>query len=436
MADLSCKLPLSENTVEVMQFLCSNPKVKKALEQAKLQEPYTIEEQIEICEVAAPPMKEAKRAELIHEKMRSYGLDAEIDPVGNVIGRYKGMNPEAPVCVVCAHIDTAFPEGTDVRVRRQGGKLYAPGISDDTRGLACMLQVIRLFVSNDIRTQGDVVFIGTVGEEAEGDLRGVKRIFYSSGIHVDGVIAIDSADTGKLLYGSTGSKRYKVEYTGPGGSSFTDFGKVPNPISALCRAGVLLSSLEVPKNPRTTYSIGTIQGGSVVNVIADHAQCELDLRSDDNGVLNNLVSMVLPMFEQAADLENDSIEGLKEENKINCKITPLGYRPAGMQNSSSPVLQAARAAQEALGIPLTSFTSASTDQNVPMSLGIPSTTIGGGGIDYGNHSLSECYEPKDSYLGPQLCLLSVLSLVGLENGPAPMLEIYSASPKPSWSDKL
>lgn len=429
-------VPLKEETIVSMEAVFNDPKVKKALEQAVPQEIFTIEEQIEICEIPAPPMKEAKRAELIADKIRSYGLEPEIDPVGNVIARLKGIDPDGPVCVVSAHMDNSFKEGTDTSVRRQGGRLFAPGISDASRALACMLQVIRMMINNDIKPRGDILFIGTVGQEAEGDLRGVKRIFSSSGIHIDGVVVLDGADPGRLLYGSTGSKRYKIEYNGPGGHSFLNFGEYPSATQALCRAGALLADLRVPKEPKTTYTLATMSGGSSVNAIAEHAECEIDLRSEDAQLLDSLVQEALPLFAHGAEAENARWNVTDPALQVKCKITPIGHRPAGISKPDSPVIQAARAAQAALGIDLTEYISASTDQNVPMSLGIPSTTIGCGGREGFNHSLSEWYEPLRSYEGPQLCLLTALALVGLEDGPEALLPQYTAGKTVSWQDQL
>ncbi|MCD8339193.1 MAG: M20/M25/M40 family metallo-hydrolase, partial [Burkholderiales bacterium] len=386
-------MKLKPESKDVINKIYNLEKVKKALEQIVLQEPYTIEEQIEICEMPAPPMKELHRGELIRDKIKAYGLHAEMDPVVNVIARYRGIDPEAPVCAIAAHIDTVFSEDIDVNVRRHAGKLYGPGIACNARGVACMLQVIRALVSNEIRTKGDILFIGTVGEEAEGDLRGVKRIFYTSGMHIDGMLALESSNPGRLLWGSTGSKRYKIEFLGPGGHSFLDFGKSPSATQALCRAGAMLADLEVPEDPKTTFSIGPIDGGTTVNSISEHAECEIDLRSQDNKELDNLVERALPLFAEGAILENERWNVEDEDLKVKCKVTPLGHRPAGEQSNDSDVLQAARAAQEALGIELTEFTSASTDQNVPMSMGIPSTTLGGGGRDGSTHSMAEWYEP-------------------------------------------
>lgn len=373
---------------------------------------------------------------MIAEKINSYGLEASIDPVGNVIACRKGTDPDGPVCVISAHMDNSFREGTDTTVRRQNGRLFAPGISDASRALACMLQVIRMVVNNDIKTKGTLLFIATVGQEAEGDLRGVKRIFYSSGIHVDGVLVLDGADPGKLLYGSVGSKRYKVEYSGPGGHSYLNFGQYPSATQALCRAGALLANLQVPAEPRTTFTLATLNGGSSVNAIAEHAECEIDLRSEDAQMLDGLVQEVLPLFAFGAQLENQRWNVTDPALQVRCKVTPIGHRPAAVSKPDSPVLQAARAAQMALGIKLTDFTSASTDQNVPMSLGIPSTTLGGGGREGFNHSLSEWFEPVRSYEGPQLCLLTALALVGLESGSEPLLPIYTAAPREQWQDRL
>ncbi len=418
------RLELLPDSVSTMSQIMANEKVRKALEQAVQQEPYTIEEQIEICEVAAPPMKELQRGELIRDKFKAYGLAAEMDPIGNVIARYKGQDPEAPVCVLCAHLDTVFAEGTDVTVKRREGKLYAPGVCDDSRGLASMLQVVRCLIHNQIATQGDILFVATVGEEAEGDLRGIKRIFYTSGMHIDGMIAIDSADPGRLLWGSTGSKRYKIEYIGPGGHSFMNFGEHPSANHALCRGGAMLAEMQVPENPKATFTIGTMKGGTTVNSIAEHAECEIDLRSQNNDVLNDLVKEALRLFALAAVQENERWGVTDEALQIKCKVTPIGHRPAGEQSDDNPVLQAARAAQDALGIELTNYTSASTDQNVPMSMGIPSTTVGSGGRDGFNHALTEWYEPYKSFQGPQLALLTILALVGIEDGPKPMLKLY------------
>lgn len=436
MSTPAVQIRVLENAAETAAYVFNDPVVKKALEQAVPQEIFTIEEQIEICEVPAPPMKEKARAELIAEKINSYGLEASIDPVGNVIACRKGIDQDAPVCVISAHMDNSFKEGTDTSVRRQGGKLFAPGISDASRSLACMLQVIRMLENNNIKTKGNLLFIATVGQEAEGDLRGVKRIFYSSGIHVDGVLVLDGANPGRLLYGSTGSKRYKIEYNGPGGHSFLNFGQYPSATQALCRAGALLSNLQVPSEPKTTFTLATMSGGSSVNAIAEHAECEIDLRSEDPQILDSLVQEVLPLFAIGAQLENDRWNVTDPALKIKCKVTPIGHRPAATSKPESPVLQAARAAQLCLGIDLTEFMSASTDQNVPMSLGIPATSLGAGGREGFNHSLSEWYEPLRSYEGPQLCLLTALTLVGIENGPDPLLPIFSVRTKEPWQERL
>lgn len=430
------KFPLNEEIFQTVQEVYNDPKVKKAIEETVFQEPFTVEEQIEICETPAPTMKEKARAELIKDKIETYGLKAMLDPVGNVIARYPGTNPRAPVIALCAHMDNAFEEGIKIQVRRQNGKLHAPGISDASRALACMLQVLRSIVSHDIKTQGDILFIGSVGEEAEGDLRGVKQIFYSSGIHIDGFLAIDGANPGRLLYGSTGSKRYKIEFDGPGGHSYLNFGQYPSATQALCRTGTLISNIKVPETPRTTFTIGTVQGGSAINAIAEHAEMELDLRSENGEMLDRLVDMVMPLVAEGCQQENNRWDIKNPEFKIKHKVTNLGNRPAASMHHSNPILQAARSALKILGIELNEYMAASTDQNVPMSLGIPSTTLGAGGREGFNHSLQEWFEPVRSFEGPQLCLLTALALVGLDQGPAPILPIFQAGHIEGWQQKL
>ena len=198
----------------------------------------------------------------------------------------------------------------------------------------------------------------------------------------------------------------------------------------------MLANLQVPAEPKTTFTLATMSGGSSVNAIAEHAECEIDFRSEDPQMLDGLVQEVLPLFAFGAQLENQRWNVTDPALQVRCKVTPIGHRPAAVSKPDSPVLQAARAAQMALGIELTEYMSASTDQNVPMSLGIPSTSLGAGGREGFNHSLSEWFEPVRSYEGPQLCLLTALALVGLENGADPMLPIYTAVPRAQWQDRL
>ena len=252
-----------------------------------------------------------------------------------------------------------------------------------------------------------------------------KYLFSSKEEHIDGFISVDSACVARLLHGSTGSRRFRVTYEGPGGHSWAAFG-IPSATHALGRAIAKIADLTVPETPKTTFTVGTVVGGSTVNSIAAKATMEIDTRSINNEELNKIVDKVLPLLTEACEEENKRWNA-SEENKIKVIIDPIGHRPAGDQPDSSPVLLAARGAMKAVGIELRSYDCASTDQNVPLSLGIPATTIGGGGSEGHNHSLTEWYDSTDSYLGPQLALMTVLSLVGLRGQTKPLLPKRTAS---------
>lgn len=411
--------PVPSIVTDTLDRLSLIPIIKSALGQIKKDEALTIEDQISLTEVEAPPFHEEARAEYFARQLKDLGLkNVRIDGIGNVIGVRPGSG-NGPRLVLGAHLDTVFPKGTNVKVRRENGILYAPGISDDARGLAVLLEVLRTLNAFDIKTEGDLLFIATVGEEGNGDLRGSKHLFAAGEEHIDGFISVDGADIGVLLHGSTGSRRFRVTFSGPGGHSWSNFG-IPNANHALGRAIAKIADLQVSESPKTTFSVGTIQGGSSINAIPAKAQLELDTRSINNDDLNKLVERILPIFEEACEAENKRWNAT-EETKIKLSIEPIGHRPAGDQQNDSPILLAARASMNHLGIALTTYGCASTDQNVALSLGIPATTLGGGGKEGYNHSLKEWYDPTDSYLGPQLTFLSALALVGLEAETLPLL---------------
>lgn len=410
---------LPSNVLEVFKKLDEAPVIKDALKQMKADEQLTVEDQIALTEVEAPPFHEEERGKFFAEKLKELGLtNIRIDSVGNVIGTRPGRG-NGPRLVVGAHLDTVFPQGTNVKVRREGNKYFAPGISDDARGLAVVLELLRVLQQFKIETEGDLLFVGSVGEEGNGDLRGGKHLFGAKEEHIDGFISIDSADVSVLLHGSTGSRRFRVTYEGPGGHSWAAFG-TPSAVHALGRAIAKIAELQVPVEPKTTFTVGTIIGGTTVNSIAAKATMEIDTRSINNDELNKLVDRVLPLLKEACEEENKRW-GATAENEIKVTIEPIGHRPAGDQPDTSPVLLAARAAMESVGIKLRSYCCASTDQNVPLSLGIPATTLGGGGSEGHNHSVTEWYDATDSYLGPQLALMTVLSLVGVQGLTLPLL---------------
>ena len=403
--------PLSEEVLAQVKKLAEKPEVKAAMEQAAREVDRAMEEQIELCEIEAPTFHEEVRARRVAELMRAYGLtDVVTDPIGNVVGRRPGKG-NGPVLALGAHMDTVFPAGTDVKVRREGNIYRAPGIGDNCSGLRALLQILRMFNDQKIETEGDILVVGTVGEEGNGDIRGSKALFDGTR-HIDGFIAIDSTDVGRVLNGATGSHRWRLSVDGKGGHSYAEFGRCPSAIHAICRAGAKVGCFKVPADPKTTYTIGTIKGGTTVNTIAAHCEVEVDMRSVSNEELLKLEARVLKAFEEAVQEENDFWGITDESLKLKLTKTQIGNRPAGMRPDDCPVLQTARSAQKVLGIELTKYMCSSTDANAPMSLGIPSTCLCSGGRGVNAHSVTEYFEKVDTQLGPQLVFLTAAALVG------------------------
>ena len=413
--------PLSEKVLAQVERIAALPAVKAAFEQAAKETDRAMEEQIELCEIESPTFHEEKRAARVAELMRAYGLkDVVIDPIGNVVGRRPGRG-QGPVLALGAHMDSVFPAGTDVKVRREGNIYRAPGIGDNCSGLRALLQILRMFNDNSIETEGDLLFVGTVGEEGNGDIRGSKALFDGSR-HIDGFIAIDSTDVGRVLKGATGSHRWRIAMDGTGGHSYADFGLCPSAIHAICRAGAKLANFRVPADPKTTYTIGTIKGGTTVNSIAAHCEVEVDMRSVNNEELLALEAKVLAAFDEAVAEENAFWNVTDETRKLRITKTQIGNRPAGMRPDDCPVLQVSRSAQKVLGIELTKYICSSTDANAPMSLDIPSTCLCSGGRGVNAHSLTEYFEKVDTERGPQLVFLAAAALVGA-CGEAPVLPV-------------
>ena len=403
--------PLSEEVLAQVKKLAEKPEVKAAMEQAAREVDRAMEEQIELCEIEAPTFHEEVRARRVAELMRAYGLtDVVTDPIGNVVGRRPGKG-NGPVLALGAHMDTVFPAGTDVKVRREGNIYRAPGIGDNCSGLRALLQILRMFNDQKIETEGDILFVGTVGEEGNGDIRGSKALFDGT-CHIDGFIAIDSTDVGRVLNGATGSHRWRLSVDGKGGHSYAEFGRCPSAIHAICRAGAKVGCFKVPADPKTTYTIGTIKGGTTVNTIAAHCEVEVDMRSVSNEELLKLEARVLKAFEEAVQEENDFWGITDESLKLKLTKTQIGNRPAGMRPDDCPVLQTARSAQKVLGIELTKYMCSSTDANAPMSLGIPSTCLCSGGRGVNAHSVTEYFEKVNTQLGPQLVFLTAAALTG------------------------
>jgi tripeptide aminopeptidase len=370
-----------------------------------------VRELIALTEIPAPPFKEQARARAFMEMLRQQGLaDVEMDAEGNVMGVRRGSGADAGVLLVNAHLDTVFPEGTDVRVKREGMRLLAPGIGDDTRGLAALLAVIRAMDAAAIVTRRDILFVGNVGEEGEGDLRGIKYLLHKGKYkdRVKQVVAIDGNDTADITRGGVGSRRYRVTFKGPGGHSYSAFGLV-NPAFAMAGAIARFSKIEVPASPKTTYSVGVVAGGTSVNAIPTEVRMDVDMRSESCAELKTLDAEFLRILREAVEEENAARS--TKEGPVVADPTLIGERPCGATALDDPLVQAAAAAIRAFdGTP--GFTFSSTDANIPMSLGIPAITIGRGGPGGRTHSLDEWtnVDPKLNTKNLQMLLAILLAV--------------------------
>lgn len=395
----------------------SNPRLRGALDTIKAQEAWTLDQQISLCEIAAPPYKEAARAAEFRRRLIALGIaSVRIDSMGNVIAERRGSG-NGPTVLIEGHLDTVFPEGTNVTVKRNGTALAGPGIGDDCRGLAVVLSVVRVFQRANVQTSGTVYFVGDVGEEGQGNLRGTRYLFTNTlKGKIDYFISVDGTGL-DLKHHGVGSKRYRVTYKGPGGHSYGAFG-IPNPIHALGRAIAAIGDVQVPTSPKTTFNVGVISGGTSVNSIPFSATMDVDMRSETAEALDALDRQVLKIFGMALAAENDrwvrQTGSRAEHAKLSLVIDTIGIRPANStQTDSSRIVATAFAAGRALGFSPKSGAS-STDANFPMSLGIPAITIDGGGNGNGAHSLGETYDDGPTgYLGPQWAALIVAALAGV-----------------------
>ena len=412
---------LSEAVLAQVQKVAKMEKVQKALDIAKRDVQRAMDEQVELCEIPAPTFMEEKRAQSVMQRMKDYGLtDVRMDEIGNVIGVRKGTVEGGPILVLGAHMDSVFSIDTDVTVKKEGIRYSAPGIGDNCSGLRAILQVLRSLEEADIKTKGDIWFVGTVGEEGNGDIRGSKHLVKNN--KIDGFIAVDSTDVGRVLYGATGSHRWRVSIDGLGGHSFAEYGKTPSAIHAMARAIQKFADLRPAADPKTTWTVGTIKGGTTVNSIAAHCEVEIDMRSFDNKCLLALEKEILSKFEEAVAEENASWDIADPERILKLTKTAIGDRPAGTRPHDCPVLQVSRSAQKVLGIELTQYGPSATDANAPISKNIPAACLGSGGISEKFHTLDEYFIDKDSYKGPQLIFLAACMLVGVE-GQKAMLPI-------------
>jgi acetylornithine deacetylase/succinyl-diaminopimelate desuccinylase-like protein len=387
-----------------------DPRVRAALQIIRDDNAWTLGQQVSLCEIPAPPFGEARRAAEYRRQLVALGLrNVRVDAEGNAIAERPGTGT-GPTVVIAGHLDTVFPETTDVRTRRVGGRIYGPGIGDDCRGLAVVLAVARALQRAGARTNGTVIFVGNVGEEGPGNLRGVRHLYEKElKGRIDYFISVDGAGLG-LTSRAVGSNRYRVTYKGPGGHSYGDFG-MPSPIHALGRAISRIADLDVPSTPKTTFNVGILRGGTSVNSIAFEASMDVDMRSESAQALADVDARLRRMLTEALDAENARAREAK--HRLSLVIDTIGIRPAGMQPDTSAIVRAALTAAGTLGFTPRPSAS-STDANVPIGRGLPGIAIDGGGRGEGAHSLDEWYEDGErGWLGPQWAALIVLTLVGV-----------------------
>jgi acetylornithine deacetylase/succinyl-diaminopimelate desuccinylase-like protein len=395
-----------------VQSLEKRPPVQAALAFLEREGNWILQQQIRITSIPAPPFMEAERSLYLEEQFKTVGLEnVRRDTIGNVLGERAGADPEH-VVILSAHMDTVFPAGMDIEVRHEGSRWVGPGIADNGAGLAGLLTLARAMNESGLHTRASLLFVANVGEEGEGDLRGMRALFADAALRrrVRAVIAVDGSTAERLTTKALGSKRFHIVVRGPGGHSWADFG-LPNPVQALARAITRLANVHIPAQPRTVLNIGEIQGGTSVNAIPYEASMKVDIRSE--------VESEIKRLEEA--LHMAVAEGVAEENawarakgvNLSVSSTSIGHRPAGELPSRARILEVFRAVDAHLGIK-TSIQRSSTDANIPISLGIEAVAVGGGGRSGASHSLREWYDPTNRELGLKRILFALLLLTGVE----------------------
>lgn len=394
-----------------LSTLLDHPRVTHASALAREEDGRTLDDQARISAIPAPPFGEERRGRAVADLLATAGLDSvSADAVGNILGVHAltgvAGRAAAPL-VVSAHLDTVFPEGTDVSVTRDGSVLRGPGISDDGRGLAVLVALARLLRSAGIETRRPVLFAATVGEEGLGDLRGVRHLFGPAGRarRAAGFISIDGAGLERVVVRGLGSRRYRIAVRGPGGHSWLDWG-TPNPIHALGPAVARATALVEGAVPAMALTVARWGGGTSINAIPELAWIEVDVRGEDEGRLESVEAALREVVHTAVAMESRGNGALEVE------IVPVGRRPAGATPLAEPLVQAALAATRSVGAEPEAALS-STDANVPMSLGIPALTLGGGGDAGGAHTTQEWYRNTTGPEGVLRALYTLLLVAGV-----------------------
>lgn len=390
--------------------IAQDPRCARGLDWIDRNTQWVTAEQVRLTEIPAPEQNEARRGEYLAKLLEASGARVRTDKAGNVIGEWSGTDSNG-VVLLAAHLDTVFPAGTDLRVKRDGDRLEAPGISDNGAGLAAIVGVARALGEAHVRTSKTVVFAGDVGEEGEGNLRGIRGLIDEYGPRLAGVIAIDGPSAEHITTQGIASRRFEVNVTGPGGHSWSDFGD-PNPITALARGIVQFSSIQLSDDPRSSFNFGIIEGGTSVNSIPARALVKVDLRSEDEAELSRLESSLREAMRSGVRQEIEASHS--PANALELNFRSLGSRPAGRLPENSPLLEAILSVDRYLGN-RSRLERSSTDANIPLSMGIPAVSLGGGGKGGGSHTLAEWYDPTGRALGLKRLYLIVLALAGIQD---------------------
>lgn len=402
----------SLDPAQELRAIFADPAVHTALRRLEVEDAETMRTLITLTEIPAPPFAEQARGLALRDMLVDAGADSiYVDAVGNVIALRRGTSGSAGAVAIAGHLDTVFPEGTDVTIRMKGDTLYAPGVGDDTRGLTAVVAILRAMNAADIKTEKDILFMGTVGEEGLGDLRGMKHLFRDGGPSIDSFISIDGLrDTG-ITHQGLGSHRYLVTFTGPGGHSWGAFGLL-NPAHVMGRATHyfdVAADTYTRSGPKTSYNVGVISGGTSVNSIPFEASMQVDMRSLSQERLATIDSLFHRAIRRAVTEMNASRRSGPE---VTVEIKMIGDRPSGEVAVDDPLVQRAVAATELFGLE-PRLGRSSTDANVPIALGVPAITIGGGGSGGGGHSPGEWFINQNGPRGIQRALLILVAQAGL-----------------------
>ena len=395
--------------------LGEQPQVRVALDWLDKNLAWVTDQQIRLTEIPAPSFQEEKRAEALKAILAAEGLSIRVDKMGNVIGELRGTQ-DKEVVLLTAHLDTVFPAGTEVTIKREGDRLVAPGISDNGTGLAGLLAVARAIHAAKIKPERTILFAANVGEEGEGNLRGMRALIDANHAKLRAVIVLDGSGIDHVTTKALASRRLEVVITGPGGHSWSDFG-MPNPINALVRGSVRFINTKVPASPRTTFNLGQVEGGTSVNSIPYEAKLKVDFRSESE---DEIVRMEAALRECMAAGVKDEMDNSRERSrgKLDWKVNLIGSRPGGELGPDSPLLAALRSADDFVGNK-SRLERSSTDANIPLSMGIDAIAIGAGGNGGGAHSLQEWYDPTGREIGLKRALLTLLGVAGLATEKTP-----------------